>query len=174
VISQFLLEVNNPTANNNVLTDNFNNIIINAANKTFPFKQFTKKKRKKKYKQKWFNGNCHFFKRELNNFCKKLKQHPDHFYLRTSFHRLRKEYKQLWKKIKYDFFKSIVDELDSLHENDPNYFGKLLTNIFNIKLDFIFERLQGLLWLPNSRSQKNRQVPFSGASFKSGASLGAS
>ena len=27
--------------------------------------------------------------------------------------------------------------------------------------------MQGLLWLPKSRSQKNRQVPFSGASFKS-------
>jgi hypothetical protein len=26
---------------------------------------------------------------------------------------------------------------------------------------------QGLLWLPKSRSQKNRQVPFSGASFES-------
>jgi hypothetical protein len=32
VISQFLLEVNNPTTNINVLTDNLNNIIINAAN----------------------------------------------------------------------------------------------------------------------------------------------
>jgi hypothetical protein len=28
-------------------------------------------------------------------------------------------------------------------------------------------RGQGLLWLPKSRSQKNRQVPFSGASFES-------
>ena len=26
---------------------------------------------------------------------------------------------------------------------------------------------QGLLWLPKSRSQKNHQVPFSGASFES-------
>ena len=32
VISQFLLEVNNPTTNINVLTDNFNNTFINAAN----------------------------------------------------------------------------------------------------------------------------------------------
>ena len=27
--------------------------------------------------------------------------------------------------------------------------------------------MQGLLWLPKSRSQKNHQVPFSGASFES-------
>jgi hypothetical protein len=53
-ISQFVLEVNNPAANINVLTDNLNNIIINAAYKTFHFKQFTKKKGKMKYKQKWF------------------------------------------------------------------------------------------------------------------------
>jgi hypothetical protein len=151
MISQFLLEVNNPTANNNVLTDNLNNIIVNTANKTFPFKQFTKKKRKKKYKQKWFNGNCHFFKRELNNICKNLKQHPDHFYLRTSFHRLQKEYKQLLKKTIYDFFKSIVDKLDSLHENDPKIFSQTIDKLkkrqtysrkphINIQLDFIFER----------------------------------
>ena len=48
VISQFLLEVNNPTTIINVLTDNLNNTFINAANKTFHFKQFTQKK---KYKQ---------------------------------------------------------------------------------------------------------------------------
>ena len=53
-ISQFVLEVNNPAANINVLTDNLNNIIVNAAYKTFHFKQFTKKKGKMKYKQKWF------------------------------------------------------------------------------------------------------------------------
>jgi hypothetical protein len=28
------------------------------------------------------------------------------------------------------------------------------------------QQFQGLLWLPKIRSQKNRQVPFSGASFK--------
>jgi hypothetical protein len=32
---------------------------------------------------------------------------------------------------------------------------------------FLFAPSQGLLWLPKSRSQKNRQVPFSGASFES-------
>jgi hypothetical protein len=32
------------------------------------------------------NINKNGFKRELNNIGKKLKQHPDHFYLRTSFH----------------------------------------------------------------------------------------
>jgi hypothetical protein len=118
VISQFLLEVNNPTTIINVLTDNLNNTFINAANKTFHFKQFTK----------CFNVNCHFFKRELNNIGKKLK-HPDNCYLRTSFHRLRKEYNQLLKKIKYDFFKSIVDELDSLHENDPKLFWQTIDKL---------------------------------------------
>jgi hypothetical protein len=29
----------------------------------------------------------------------------------------------------------------------------------------LFNPLQGLLWLPKSRSQKNRQEPFSGAMF---------
>ena len=65
----------------------------------------------------------------MNNIGKKLKQHPDHFYLRTSFHRLQKEYKQLLKKTKYDFFKSIVDKLDSLHENDPKIFSQTIDKL---------------------------------------------
>ena len=47
MISQFLLEVNNPTANINVLTDNFNNIISNAANKHFILNNSQRKKKKK-------------------------------------------------------------------------------------------------------------------------------
>ena len=47
MISQFLLEVNNPTANINVLTDNFNNIIINAANKHFILNNSQRKKEKR-------------------------------------------------------------------------------------------------------------------------------
>jgi hypothetical protein len=35
------------------------------------------------------------------------------------------------------------------------------------KLYHIIVIILGLLWLPKSRSQKNRQVPFSGASFES-------
>ena len=58
ILSQFLLEVNDPSADINPL--NLSNIILNAANKTFHFKQFKRNKKRKRYKQKWFNGNCHF------------------------------------------------------------------------------------------------------------------
>ena len=94
MLNQFLLEVNDPSADINTLADNLSNIILNAANKTLHFKQFKRKKKRKRYKQKWFNSNCHFLKRYLNSNGKKLKQHPDNFDLRTSFHRMRKEYKK--------------------------------------------------------------------------------
>ena len=53
----FLLEVNDPSADINNLADNLTNIILNAANKTFHFKQFKRNKKRKRYKQKWFNGS---------------------------------------------------------------------------------------------------------------------
>ena len=40
-----------------------------------------------------------------------------------------KRINQLLKKIKYDFFKSIVDELDSLHENDPKLFWQTIDKL---------------------------------------------
>lgn len=81
---------------------------------------------KKKYKQKWFNGNCIFLKGELNNIGKKLRQYPDTSDFRLSCRRLRKEYKQLLKETKQKFVKSIVDKLDSLHENDLKLFWKTI------------------------------------------------
>ena len=42
----------------------------------------------------------------------------------------------------------------------PNKSKNMQTNIFFSNI------IQGLLWLPKSRNQKNRQVPFSGAVLK--------
>ena len=68
-------------------------------------------------------------KRELNSIGKKLKQHPGNFGLRTSFHRMRKEYKKLLKETKQKFIKAIVEKLDSLHEDDPKSFWKTIDNL---------------------------------------------
>jgi hypothetical protein len=57
MLNQFLPEVNDPSADINNLADNLSNIILNAANKTFHFKQFKRSKKRKRYKQKWFNGS---------------------------------------------------------------------------------------------------------------------
>ena len=47
------------------LLNNSQNIMINAAKKSFK-----KKKKKKKKKHDWFDGNCFFMKRELRNLGK--------------------------------------------------------------------------------------------------------
>jgi hypothetical protein len=52
--------------------------------------------------------NCHFLKRELNSNGKKL-----NFGLKTSFLRMRKEYKKILKETKQKFIKAIVEKLDS-------------------------------------------------------------
>ena len=54
-IEYFLLQVNDPDKDINVLTEQLTNIMINAAKKSFRFKSFKKKKKKK---HDWFDGNC--------------------------------------------------------------------------------------------------------------------
>lgn len=130
LVNEFLLEVNNPCADINILSDNLNNIILNSANKCFHFKHFIKKKKtKKKYKKKWFDGNCLFLKRELNNISKKLQKFPDDYHLKSTYHRFRKEYKKMLKDTKHNYFKSIVNTLDTLQEKDPKMFWKTLDNL---------------------------------------------
>lgn len=104
MINQFLLEVNNPTADINTLSTNLNNIILQSANKCFYFKIcINKKNGKKRYKKKWFNGNCLLMKRELNNLGKMLQQNPKDHNINYNYHRLRKEYKN-YLKIPKEFF----------------------------------------------------------------------
>jgi hypothetical protein len=50
-IEYFLLQVNDPDKEINVLTEQLTNIMINVAKKCFRFKSF--KKRKKKKKHEW-------------------------------------------------------------------------------------------------------------------------
>ena len=59
-IEYFLLQVNDPDKDINVLTEQLTNIMINAAKKSFRFKSFKKKKKKK---HDWFDDNCFFMKR---------------------------------------------------------------------------------------------------------------
>lgn len=129
MIDQFLLEANNPDIDVDTLTENLGNIILNSANKTFIFKPFKKIKNKRKFKQKWFNGECRTFKRELNNLGNRLQQHPNNYDIRTSFHRLRREYKKLLKSTRHNFFKEVVDKLHSLHEDNPKLFWKTIDNL---------------------------------------------
>ncbi|CAG2255999.1 Failed axon connections homolog [Mytilus edulis] len=113
----------------NNLSENLSNIILDSANKTFNFRPFKGKRKKKKGKQKWFNGNCKFFKRELNNLGSRLQQHPNNHDLKTSYHQLRREYKKLLKDTKKKFITDIIDKLDSLHEDNPKLFWKTINNL---------------------------------------------
>jgi hypothetical protein len=62
--------------------------------------------RKKEKRNIYKNGSTvivTFSKKNRTTLVRNLKQHPDHIYLRTSFHRLQKEYKQLFKKTPYQY-----------------------------------------------------------------------
>ena len=66
---------------------------------------------------------------KLRNLGKKLQRNPNNPDTSASFHRLRKEYNKTLKNTKYQFQKSVVEQLDSLHENDPKAFWKTLDNL---------------------------------------------
>ena len=90
-IELFMLEVNNPDGNVNELTEKLTNIMLTTAKKSLKFKSY-KKKRKKKHE--WFNGNCFFMRRELRNLGKRMHQNPNNLSIKTSFHKLLKEFKK--------------------------------------------------------------------------------
>ena len=63
-------------------------------------------------------------KRELRNLGKRMHQHPKNHDLKNSYFQFLKEYKKLVKSTRTQFYNSMVNKLDMLHENDPKAFLK--------------------------------------------------
>ena len=130
LVHLFITNVDDQDTSIDTLTNQLSNIIQKTALKSIKFKRFSHaRKLNICFRQKWFNGNCFAMKRELRNLGKKLQRNPNNPDTSASFHRLRKEYNKTLKKTKYQFQKSVVEQLDSLHENDPKAFWKTLDNL---------------------------------------------
>jgi len=128
-IELFKLKVNDPDGDIDNLTEELTNIMVKAAKKSFQFKHFKHNKKKKKNKHEWSNGNCFFMKRELRNLGKRMQQNPNNPDIKNNYFRLLKEYKKTVKSTRKQFYNSMINKLDMLHENDPKAFWKTLDKL---------------------------------------------
>lgn len=86
------------------------------------FKKITDKQAKK-----WFDANLHKVRGNLLNYGKKYSKFPKDPVVKNHFYQLNREYSKL-RKYKYKQYRqSLIDKLDSLHEENP----KLYWNIVN-------------------------------------------
>ena len=74
-------------------------------------------------------------KRELRKQGKYLQMDPNNFELKVVFHRLKKEYNKTLKMTKRNFYKQIILQLDTLHENDPKSFWRTVDQLKNKSSD---------------------------------------
>ena len=135
LLQNFLRDVENDAVDIETLTYQFSGIVNLSAQKSAEFRIYSGHKKKKRFKKKWFNNNCYIMKRELRKIGRRLQMHSNNFDLKFAFHKLKKEYNKMLKMTKNLFYKTIVEHLDTLHENDPKAFWKTLNHLHNKSSD---------------------------------------
>ncbi|CAG2192045.1 unnamed protein product [Mytilus edulis] len=60
-----------------------------------------------------------------------MQQYPNNAYIRSNFHRLRKEYNKSLKLARQKFVNDLVAKLDTLHENNPKLFWETIDKLKN-------------------------------------------
>lgn len=133
LLQEFLNDVDDNDIGIDTLTVQFTNIIHLSALKCAKFRTYRRYKNKKSFKKKWFNNNCYIMKRELRKLGRRLQIDSNNYNLKFAFHKLKKEYNKTLKWTQHKFFKSIIEQLDTLHENEPKTFWKTLDHLSNKK-----------------------------------------
>ncbi|CAG2244474.1 unnamed protein product [Mytilus edulis] len=112
--------------------NDLNSIITEAADISLKLKRPKKKNPKhlKNIRQpKWFDISLTGLRRQLDSKEKLLKKFSKDPIVRTSYFSLLKLYRKTRKQKLKEFRRSVVDELDNLHENNPNKYWNLLKDL---------------------------------------------
>ena len=90
----------------------------------------TRTPRSDKYKsQKWYNSNLRNIRNTLTKYGKLLRLNPYDKTLRLKYFSILKLYRKKCKLVYRSFKNDILDKLDSLHENSPEEYWKLVSNL---------------------------------------------
>ena len=110
------------------MVDNFNNIMYTVCERSLKRKSYVRSKRKTQHK-KWFDMDLCNMREELLRRSSQYSKHPYDNSIKGSFFKFRKLYKRCCKQ-KYNLFKkTIIDKLDTLYENDPSEYWKLVKDL---------------------------------------------
>ena len=109
-------------------TDELTNIILQAANNSLKRRKVTKNKNRPRNK-KWFDCDLKQTRHNLINYGKIYSKFPKDTAVKNHYYKLYREYKRL-RKFKYKEYKqSILDQLESLHENNPKLYWNLVNEL---------------------------------------------
>ena len=126
-------DFNNKTYDNvDILVADLNSIITEVADKSLKQKQPKKKNSKhlnKRKQPKWFDMSLTCLRRQLDSKEKLLKKYSKDPVVRTSYFSLLKLYRKSRKHKLKEFRQSVMNELDNLHDNNPNKYWDLLKEL---------------------------------------------
>ena len=112
---------------NNAATE-LANIIISAANKSLKRRNFTKNKKKNKNK-KYFDTDLQILRKNLTNYGKYFSKYPCDPRIRGHYYKLLREYNKV-RKSKYRLYKkSLLHQIEMLHDKDPKQYWKLIEEL---------------------------------------------
>jgi ribosomal protein L20 len=99
-----------------------------------PFK--SKKNKQVKRQKEWFTPSLILLKREFGwHKFSQLQKNPSNPFLRGSFYKCLKTYRKARKSQMHKYNQELIEKLDSLHEQNPKAYWKLLDQLKRAKLN---------------------------------------
>ena len=105
-------------------------IIDLAASRSFKKKKVKDKKNKPpKMNQKWFDLNPKKMRTNLINYDKMFSKYPKDLYIRNHFYKLQREYNKTRKQTYREYKKSLLNQLETLHSDNPKLYWNLINEL---------------------------------------------
>ena len=104
-------------------------LILSAAKVSLKRNINTNNSRRKKYNKKWFDNDLKKLYWNLMNYSKTFTKFPKDIAVRNHFYKLRREYNKLRKYKQRQYRQSILNQLESLHENNPKQYWNLINDL---------------------------------------------
>lgn len=123
-IENSLSSINNASKQ---LTD----ILVETADKSLRRPTKRKTKRAGQLNNNWFDNDLRKLRNNLTNYSKVYSRYPNDSYVRNHFYKLNRLYTKTRKAKKREFKKSILQEIECLHENNPKLYWKLINDLQN-------------------------------------------
>ena len=108
-------------------SEDFNDIILQAADKSLRKK--TPPKLKKIKSKKWFSSNLHRQRMNLISYGKIFTKFSTDPQVRSHYYKLYREYTKARKKARKEYHTSILSPLENLHEENPKMYWKLINDL---------------------------------------------
>ena len=121
------------------------NIIIHTADKSLKKCKITRKTKKKG--QKWFDSDLISMRRNLLNYGKIYSKYPKDPSVKNHFYKLYREYTKSRKYKCRQYKQSILKKLETLHEENPRSYWKLIDKLRGIERDNVSEAVDPPTWV---------------------------